>query len=119
MATKAPASESYRTCATYIQSVAPLPPGGAGAPCFPRQLWLERKELKVFFEPRILTWRKMDQTQDFITTRDILEWANVWHNACEGVVPKFVKIDTDIGSDIRVKFFSGIYIPLRTGNVRS
>ena len=67
-----------------------------------------RKQLKVKFMKRILTWRLKTYPYDLISTEKILEWANEWSSrelGLEGIVPKFILCpEKDEEPDIRVRF---------------
>ena len=72
-------------------------------------LWGQREELRVKFLSLIPEWT---YGGDRIDLKNIIDWANVWHNMCSdcgGIIPKFVAVaaDDDVVADIRIEFNTG------------
>ena len=72
-------------------------------------LWQPKAVLKVHFMNKIPGtegWRM--KSNNFVSTDNILEWANVWHEIDPTCVPKF-ELGSEDCNDIRVKFNTGTF----------
>ena len=89
--------KGHRACSAFFDTSKP------GTAAYSSLCWPKgKKELKVYFEGRIPTWRLNDNIERFIVPEIILNWANLWSKETRSSVPKFIETKDKGNSDIRV-----------------
>ena len=81
-------------------------------------LWQPKAVLKVYFMNRIPGsegWRM--SSNNFVSTDNILEWANEWHKTNQNCVPKFEESRDKFDNHIRIEF-EGTVVVTTIGSYR-